>query len=121
MTTTLTKIDDAGWIAEPVLVDTNPEMADMSNPDGSVYCKFLFVTATTPEGRRFIHPHRFEQDQEDRASRFASRVKEKGEIDITLWGESYEVYGSPAWQEADRERHLAWQSNPATAGTIRDY
>jgi hypothetical protein len=104
-----------------VFVGSNPEMADIANPDGAIYEERLSVEAITDGGRRWIHPHMFTYDEIERAENFADRVMIRGSINIDLWVETYEVYGSPAWEAADRLREIEWQSNPNTAGFIRDF
>lgn len=37
------------------VIDTNPEMADMSNPRGEIYGDVDYIIAETPTGRRFAH------------------------------------------------------------------
>lgn len=99
----------------------DPEMAEMGNPDGAVYGRMLFVAAATPSGRRFIHQRAFETDEDEAAERLASRVRETGEINLDHWVETYEVYGSDAWIEADFQRQVAHESDPNKRGTVRDF
>ena len=93
------------------------EWADMDNPSGAVCTKEIVVEAWTQGGRRFYcYP-----SKED-VSALVDEITTKGEIDLNEgWHEGYEVYGPVAWQAADSLREMAHQSNPATAGTVRDF
>jgi hypothetical protein len=96
------KIKYSSPFVDEVVVGQNSEFADMSNPQGLLYGRKVFVEATTESGRRFIF-HRDFADQEF-AGKFAARVETKGEINLELWVETYPIYGSPAWQVEDLER-----------------
>jgi hypothetical protein len=113
-------IDSVRWFLDNTVVDHHPEFADMDNPEGALYDWMIFVEAVTPDGRRFHHSMAFPPNDEDKADLLVSQIKAAGKINTIYWVETYEVYGSPAWQLADNQRHLAWQSNPNTAGTVRD-
>lgn len=115
------KINTTNAFIDEVHAGCNPENADMGNPDGSIYESKCFVAAVTPRGQRFIHNQAvFEEHEIERAERFAKVVLAAGEINLDHWNETFEVYGSDAWSEADAERAAAWQMNPNTAGTVRD-
>jgi hypothetical protein len=98
----------------------NPEMADMDNPTGDQYRPIIQVEATTAAGRRFIHWHLFEPDQVLAAQYLAGRILGRGTINTEYWTETYEVYGSEAWQAADNLRAHANAMGPL-AGTVRDF
>jgi hypothetical protein len=115
------EIDSVYLDTSDVVVRFDPEWADMGNPSGAVYSQRILVCATTPNGRRFNHIRTFDTTDVERAERLAARIKNAGRIDLEHWNETYEIYGSDAWCAADRERELAHQSNPHTAGTVRDY
>jgi len=108
---------EAGRLEE--VVDIDPEMADMGNPHGHRFGLVHRVIAASFHGRRFVHRHEFSSAAA--AEVFAARVVFAGEIDLDHWGETFEIYGSQAWEAADQDREFAHQANPATAGTVRDY
>ena len=121
-TTTRQKITEVLAYIDDVWAYNDPEMCDMDNPDGDIYHQRCLIVAATEGGRRFILRD-FNKDPEDidKAESFAKRILEVGSIDLGLWNETYEIYGSPAWQFADQQRQFAHENNPATAGTVRDY
>jgi hypothetical protein len=114
------KIDSCSPFLDEIILGFNPENADMGNPNGTIYGKALFIAAVTPSGRRFVHHVDFDENEEDRASRFAAKVLARSEIDLEYWNETFEVYGSSAWCAADAERAAAWAMDPNTSGTVRD-
>lgn len=101
------KIQFCNAFTDEVAVASNPEMADMGNPNGFIFRRRLFVEAVTESGRRFIYQGFFANA--DVADRFVSRVQAKGEINLEFWGETYSIYGSPAWQNEDAERNANFQ------------
>lgn len=115
------KVQFVSIVPDEIVVGSNPEMADMGNPSGLIYGKVYQVEAVTAHGRRFFHDFRSENEVTPALAKLAARVEAKGEIDTDFWTEGYEVYGSSAWEAADRDRAAAWAFNPATAGTVRDY
>ena len=44
-----------GVINDIVIVGSNPEMADMSNPNGNIEGLSHYIIGETPDGRRFVH------------------------------------------------------------------
>lgn len=114
------KIEFVSIISDETVVGSNPEFADMSNPSGLLYGKIYQVEAVTAKGRRFFH--RFTSEERSaRLEKLAAQVDAVKEINLEHWAEGYEVYGSDAWQEADNARARAWNSDPVTCGTVRDY
>lgn len=98
------KIQYSSPYSDEVVVGQNAEFADMSNPQGLLYGRKVFVEAVTASGRRFIHQVAFDEAAD--AAKLAARVEAKGEIDPAFWAETYSVYGSPAWQAEDVERDM---------------
>ncbi len=92
-------------------------MADIGNPHGDVYEMKFVVIAETAAGSRFQHCGVFDTSPD----RLVARIELAGAINLQLWAETFEIYGSAAWEDADRMREVAWRSDPATKGTIRDY
>jgi hypothetical protein len=114
-------IDSANFFEDEAIVEFDPEYADMGNPSGAIYGRKIFIHAVTAEGARYVLGHVFEADEEDRAARLVDKILRAGAINEAHWGETYAVYGSTYWQDEDRERQFAWDANPATRGTVRDY
>ena len=118
----LTPIESATLFEDSVYLGSNPENADMGNPDGSYYGKMLFVMATLPSGRRMIHREfKFELDDVDAGEKIVDKIIARGVINEDCWVDTYSIYGSTYWAAEDRERQFAWDSNPAASGTVRDY
>ena len=115
------KIDQVYIDTDEVAVGFDPERADISNPVGAIYNQLIQIYATTSDGRRFIHSRSFNTVESELANKLVRRIKDAGCISPEHWCETYEIYGSDAWCAADREREIVHQSNPDTAGTIRDY
>lgn len=116
------KIQDCTIFEDEYIFGTDPEYADMGNPDGCRYSRALFISAITPNGRRYILSGvQFELEESKKAQSLVNRIKNVGAISPGLWVETFSVYGSSAWQEEDMERQDAWDSNPATRGFVRDY
>lgn len=98
-----TPIEAVDVFEDTTVVGRNSEFADMSNPEGLLFGRMIFVCATTRSGRRFLHQVTFETDQREAANTLADRIRRAGVINLAYWGETYEVYGSPAWAVADAE------------------
>lgn len=113
------QICDAYAGQDEVVIAFDGEFAEPGNPDGAIYGIKVFVTAETPDGRRFNHSTAF--DLEDAAAeRLVARVLSCGVINSEYWDETYSIYGSAAWQEEDDLRALAHASG-ALAGSIRGF
>jgi hypothetical protein len=101
------KIIQALAFPDDVVVDSNPEMADLSNPSGLIYGGVIRVQAETKFGRRFIHERVFDQDEVAVAETLVEKIMEKGEIDLVHWIETDPAYGSFAWEDGeDTRRYL---------------
>jgi hypothetical protein len=96
------KITSACSIQTEIVVDSNPEFADLSNPHGFIYDFAFLVQAQTKSGRRFNHTHTFLHEED--AIKMAKKVEERGQIQLQYWLETYPVYGSEAWESEDIER-----------------
>ena len=99
-----TKIESAEFYQDRCPVDSDPEFADMSNPEGYIYGTFWFVLATAPNGERFIHRHRFDDITE--AQDMCFRVNGRKEINEVHWDRTDSEYGSPAWEVEDAHRQV---------------
>ena len=92
------------------------EHVDMSNPQGAVYGRGIFIKATTDRGERFtLMDATFATGEEEKAQALCDKIIARGVIDLKYWSGDHPVYGSPAWQEEDNWRyanHLADPTNP---------
>jgi len=113
-------IISASFFLDETVVGYDSEFADMGNPQGAIYQTHIYVEASTASGRRFIHKRCFDIGNESHAQLLVDRVLSKGQINLTYWGETYEIYGSPAWQEADDARQYAHEAS-GLGGFVRDY
>lgn len=111
------KIDNAYAGEHETVIGFDSEYADYGNPAGAVYGIQASVIAETPDGRRFVHNTAFESLAA--AEGLAVRVFAAKVINLDHWVETYEIYGSPAWQEADDARAYAHACGPL-AGFVRD-
>jgi len=118
-TTSIPRIDivSASIVPTRVWAGANSEMADMDNPRGDFYEERFTIEVLTASGRRFNHQDTFE----NRPEGLLGRVRAAMSIALDHWVEGYEVYGSAAWQDGDQQREMAWQADPATRGSIRDF
>ena len=101
------KIQTALPLLTEIVVDSDPEFADLNNPQGFIYDFAFLVQAETPSGRRFNHEHVFKTEPE--AEAFAKKVGERGVIRPEHWSETYPVYGSAAWEGEEIERRTLLQ------------
>ena len=99
-----TKVESAEVYQDRCVVDSDPEFADMCNPQGYIYETFWFVRATAPNGDRFLHNHRFDDIEE--AQDLCHRVNGRKEINEVHWDRTYPVYGSAAWGVEDAHRQV---------------
>jgi hypothetical protein len=98
------KIKFSTPFTDEAVIGTDPEMADMGNPNGHIYGRKLLVEAVTADGRRFLYGREFASFEA--AHKFALRVEAFGAINRDLWNETFPVYGSQAWEVEDAERRL---------------
>lgn len=105
---------------DEIVAGYNPENSEPGNPNGAYYARGLVVTAETVEGRRFNHHNVFDVEDDDLVNRLVKRVNAAGEIDLAHWNETYEIYGSAAWEAEDKHRQRLHEVSPM-AGTVRDY
>jgi hypothetical protein len=114
------KIETVATRKDEVVLGSNPEMADMGNPEGHYYGEARFVLATNAAGNRWVHEKEWDTDDNEACEAFAIRVLAKGVINLDHWVETYEEYGSAAWAAADADRQYAHDSSDM-AGYVRDY
>lgn len=113
------QIESVNLRKDTCVVDQDPEFADMVNPEGFIYARCWFVHAVTSRGERYVHNISFAEDEHDKASRLASRIEFRGDINLAHWSKGYNVYGSQAWEEEDLERQVALRV-ALTSGTLDD-
>ena len=97
-----------------VIVGSNPEMADMSNPHGNIEGLAHYIVAETPKGRRFAHnataiTHNGYADSDitvGRLERLAAHLNATHpSLDADCWTEVQASYGSAAYVEGGWEAH----------------
>jgi hypothetical protein len=97
-----------------VIIGSNPEMADMSNPNGNIEGLAHSIVAETPKGRRFVHSataitHNGYADSDmtvARLERLAAHLNATHpSLDASYWTEVQPCYGSPAYAEGGWEAH----------------
>jgi hypothetical protein len=87
--------------SEIIVVGSNPEMADVTNPYGHIHDIAYFVIGTYPSGKRIRHCRNFRGIV--KASRFCDRVKEANSINIRYWTDHRPVYGSVDYEQNVQE------------------
>lgn len=98
--------------SDAVIVDQNPEFADMSNPQGYIMGEAVYVVAENDKGFRWAHEIRWIDDLEN-ARKLLSRVVAAGKIDMKYWHEIDPSYGSEAYIVTGQERKLLHQERMA--------
>lgn len=107
-----------GIIDNLVIIGSNPEMADMSNPNGNIEGLAHSIVAETPKGRRFVHnataiTHNGYADSDmtvERLERLSTYLNATHpSLDADCWTEIQPCYGSPAYQEGGWEAHALGQ------------
>lgn len=104
-----------------VIVGSNPEMADMSNPNGNIEGLAHCIVAETPRGRRFAHNataitcngYADSDMTVERLERLAAHLNATHpSLDANCWTEIQACYGSPAYVEGGWEAHsVALEAN----------
>ena len=104
-------------IMEPVeVVDYNPELADIGNPNGEIHGITLYISTEDSEGNRFLNKTssrilQSNDSHKESLTHYENRIRKMAEwlnvnqpdLEMDNWEESYPVYGSPAYVE--------WESN----------
>ncbi len=97
-----------------VIIGSNPEMADMTNPNGNIEGLAHCIVAETPKGRRFAHiatayTHNGYADSDitvERLERLAAHLNATHPaLHPDCWTEVQACYGSPAYVEGGWEAH----------------
>ena len=95
-----------------VVVGTNPEMADMTNPRGELVGEAHYIVGTAPNGARIAHRirattrngHVLGNIDPERLSRLAERLTStQPRLNEEMWDVIQPVYGSPAYVEGSWE------------------
>jgi hypothetical protein len=103
-------------VSDIVVVGSNPEMADISNPRGEIHGEAFYVVAEAPTGRRWAHDHSFVTTSmngdggcANRSEALRARIERAyaagRKLDQRHWREIDPCYGSEAYVEQDVERH----------------
>jgi hypothetical protein len=114
------------------VVDRNPEMADMSNPNGDIHGDADYIIAETPTGRRFAHyvvvltyPNGTLASggpiTSARLEELAHQLNStKPDLDMDLWHEIDPAYGSEAYisQGTEQNNRLREIEEAMDAGEI---
>lgn len=95
----------------------NPEMSDMSNPEGCVYGIRYYVRVTLEDGTRYLHYKAWDEADIGEAVTLKTAVQNRRVINLKHWVEIDSAYGSKAWEGADQERDYQFQS----AVAVGDY
>ena len=99
-----------------VVVATNPELADFTNPRGEIRREAYSVIAEAKNGRRWGHDHTFVSrhngdDCGERAEALRARIERAYaaglKLDQNHWREIDPCYGSEAYVEQDVDAHRA--------------
>ena len=104
-------------IMEPVeVVDYNPELADIGNPNGEIHGITLYISVEDSEGNRFLNKTssrilQGNDSHKESLTHYENRIREMTEwlnvnqpdLNMENWEKSYPVYGSPAY--------VKWESN----------
>jgi hypothetical protein len=97
-----------------VIVGSNPEMADMTNPNGNIEGLAHYIVAETPRGSRFAHnafaiTHNGYADSDitvERLERLVAHLNATHPaLDADCWTEVQACYGSQAYAEDGWEAH----------------
>ena len=114
MNTNKIKISNAYPFEDEYIRCYHHEHADMSNPQGAVWGRGIFIKATTERGERFtLMDATFESSEEEKAQTLCDKINKRGVINLKYWSQGYPVYGSSAWQEEDAERYANHIMDPA--------
>lgn len=92
-------------ITDIVVIGTNPEMADYSNPRGSIHGHAAYVVAEDDRGNRarlHVDTARFEADVLPKAERLAAALNARlaaGKLPVAFesWASDRPAYGSDAY------------------------
>ena len=101
-----------------VILGSNPEMADMSNPQGNIEGLSHYIVGEAPDGRRFAHnaaaiTHNGNADSDitvERLERLATHLNATHPaLDADCWTEMQAAYGSEAYQRDGWEAVSLWR------------
>ena len=102
--------------SDVVVVDTNPEMADVSNPRGEIYGEAYYIVGTAEDGSRIAHRvsattsygRVLTEVTPDRLMRLAERLnEERPALNPDLWDDIDPAYGSEAYIRGGYEQAYA--------------
>ena len=120
-----------GVKSDLVIVGTNPEMADMTNPRGDLEGLAHYIIGEAPDGRRFIHEavaytrngYAMNDMTVARLERLVDHLNDAHpSLDADHWSEIEPSYGSVAYQRSGAEgRSLASELDDACIAGEIDY
>jgi hypothetical protein len=87
-----------------VIGRSDPEMADMVNPNGDIYDTLYFVEGHTGKGSVFRHLYNFgaEFEADDFLANVTKAVANGVELNNEQWAWTRYSYGSQEWQDNDQ-------------------
>lgn len=87
------------------IIGHNPEMADMTNPRGTIFAPRWQVLATNSKGARWCHNFMF--NDADRAEKLCSRIEAAyragRKLSVNHWNPMDPVYGSEEYVNSETE------------------
>lgn len=111
-------------VSNIVVLYTNPEMADVTNPRGEVYGLSFAVRAVNERGDTWEHhvvtgdrwqERELEAQTQKVAAALQARLDRLGRLPVGFahWPSGRAVYGSPAWEEYGNDDELALERREA--------
>lgn len=118
-----------GMTNDIVILGSNPEMADMSNPQGNIEGLSHYIVGEAPDGRRFVHSafaltHNGYAENDmtiERLKRLVDYLNANHPaLDPYHWEEMQAAYGSEAYQRDGWEAASLWREldDACVAGEI---
>lgn len=103
----------ASVASDIVVMGSDPEMADMSNPSGNLYGLRYYVVVTNTKGDRWAHDHGFKNEvAAEMLAKAVQKALDAGKkLDSAHWTEHYPVYGSDAYVAYGQADQVAWERN----------
>jgi hypothetical protein len=102
-------------LSELRVVDTNPEMADYTNPRGDIIREVFFLYAEYKDGARYLGPSLGVLPSDETIDKAIARAETLYRMFLLDpakdWAEHYPVYGSSAY--LDMEPELVWNERQA--------
>jgi hypothetical protein len=104
-------------LSDVVVVGRNPELSDVSNPDGLVFDTVYDIVAVFPSGKRFLVNVTYDRKSKEQAQKQARGLRFAlslgAGIPVFLFKEIRPVYGSPEYVAQNCEETLAREERTA--------